>query len=129
MAALLKIHTSEGLYVAGSRVFWHSVCLWWLRLRRAKFSSPNLGPLQGKIFERGFKHRVYESSLYLFDNEIKLFIGPYSLRPPHPWPFEFQFNPTVDASELAGYFMSLSTPFNNERTQPLELYILSIDSF
>lgn len=73
---------------------------------------------KAKISERGFKHRVYKFSLYLFDEEIQLVSVPYALRAPHLWPFEFQFPHTVDASELAGTLRARLRSSTTREIQP-----------
>ncbi|KAL8709733.1 MAG: hypothetical protein Q9220_005519 [cf. Caloplaca sp. 1 TL-2023] len=79
-----------------------------------------LGRCVTKIVENAPSHQTstYWGIVNLFHFEQVLFQGPYTLRAPHQWPFEFRF-PDRCSATVARQFRTPSSLFNEELQQPL----------
>ncbi|KAL8814282.1 MAG: hypothetical protein Q9223_006479, partial [Gallowayella weberi] len=116
---MLRINVPPGPYKAGSPVSGivslQGDCT--LKVQTIKISFR--GRCKTKITESGSNNTVHHRGrVPLFEYEKILFTGPYSMSPPHEWPFEFRFPEQCKAPGL-NQFKNSSGIFNDDRHQPL----------
>ncbi|KAI4283345.1 MAG: hypothetical protein L6R38_002231 [Xanthoria sp. 2 TBL-2021] len=119
---MLRINVLPGPYTAGSPVS-GTIALQGDGVRALKLQTIKItfsGRCKTKITEsssnnNGTHHR---GRVTLFQYEMILFNGPYSMNPSHEWPYHFIFPERCQSSGL-NQFKSTSKAFNEDRHQPL----------